>query len=172
MRAGRALHRHPRVAGSPRKWCSIFPVGDIQGARVERSRATRGEQQNIYRPVLLTTRGEFPLSHDWMGEEQEAERVVDSINHFLTTPGAPGFSMWHDDRPQASRMGAIFTVAAGWCCSSGCGSPGAPCAAAARSAPRQRLRGCRGAAGVTHLARAVCSLANSAGTPACPATRA
>lgn len=89
-----------------------FFLRDIQSARVERDRSPRGEQQNIYRPVLVTTRGEFPLSHHWMAEEREAERVVNSVNRFLTTPGAPGFSMWHDNRPQASRLGIMFTVAA------------------------------------------------------------
>ena len=89
-----------------------FTLEEMQSARVERDRSPRGEQQNIYRPVLVTTRGEFPLSHHWMAEEREAERTVISVNRFLKKPGAPGFTMWHDDRPRASRMGIMFTVAA------------------------------------------------------------
>jgi ABC-type nickel/cobalt efflux system permease component RcnA len=34
------------------------------------------------------------------------------VDRFLSTPGAPGFSMWHDDRPRASRVGVLFTVTA------------------------------------------------------------
>lgn len=89
-----------------------FYPGEIQSARVERSRTPRGDQQNIYRPVLVTTRGEFPLSHQWMEEEREANRTVISVNRFLKNPESPGFTLWHDNRPQASRMGLMFTVAA------------------------------------------------------------
>jgi len=89
-----------------------FTRAEIQGARVERDRSPRGEQQNIYRPVLVTTRGEFPLSHHWMAEEREANRTVISVNRFHQNPEAPGFTMWHDNRHQASRMGLMFTVAA------------------------------------------------------------
>lgn len=89
-----------------------FTLAEIQGARVERDRSPRGEQQNIYRPVLVTTRGEFPLSHHWMAEEREAARPAASVNRFLENPEAPGFTMWHDDRPRASRLGVMFTVVA------------------------------------------------------------
>jgi len=91
----------------------IFPVGEIQGARVDRSRATRGEQQSIYRPVLLTTRGEIPLSYEWMGDEKQANRPVISINQFTRTGQFPAFTMWHDDRPRAARMGVLFMVVSG-----------------------------------------------------------
>lgn len=87
-----------------------FPLTELQGARVDRSRSPRGEQANIYRPMLVTTRGEFPLSYQWMDEEKQANAPVISVKRFLATPGAPGFSMWHDDRPRASRMGQMFTV--------------------------------------------------------------
>jgi hypothetical protein len=91
----------------------IFPVEEIQGARVDRSRATRGEQQSIYRPVLLTTRGEIPLSYEWMGEERQASRVVVAINQFASTGQFPTMTLWHDDRPRAARMGVLFMVVSG-----------------------------------------------------------
>lgn len=89
-----------------------FTLAELQGARVERGRSPRGEQQNIYRPVLVTTRGEFPLSHQWVAEEREAERTVGAVNRFHENPEAPGFTLWHDNRQQASRLGVMFTVAA------------------------------------------------------------
>jgi hypothetical protein len=88
---------------------NVFTLAELQGARVERGRAPRGEQQNIYRPVLVTTRGEFPLSPYWMDDERQANRTVISVNRFRQNPESPGFSMWHDDRPRASRMGMMFT---------------------------------------------------------------
>jgi hypothetical protein len=90
----------------------VFTLAELQGARVERGRSPRGEQQNIYRPVLVTTRGEFPLSHHWMAEEREANRTVISVNRFYKNPEAPGFTLWHDNRPRASRLGMMFTGAA------------------------------------------------------------
>jgi hypothetical protein len=91
----------------------VFPVEEIQGARVDRNRATRGEQQNIYRPVLVTTRGEIPLTYEWMGEEQQASRVAGAINQFHSSGQYPAFTMWHDDRPRAARMGVLFMVVSG-----------------------------------------------------------
>lgn len=90
-----------------------YTLAEIQGARVDRNRAPRGEQQSIYRPVLVTTRGDIPLSYEWMAEEKQANRAVISINQFKRTPGYPGFTMWHDDRHRAGRMGLIFTVTGG-----------------------------------------------------------
>jgi hypothetical protein len=91
----------------------VFTVEEIQGARVDRNRAPRGEQQSIYRPVLVTTRGEIPLAYEWMAEEKKANRIVVAINKFRQSAEFPGFTMWHDDRPRAGRMGLIFTVAGG-----------------------------------------------------------
>ncbi len=101
-----------RIGWLTREEAGTFTLAELQGARVERGRSPRGEQQNIYRPVLVTTRGEFPLSHHWMAEEREANRSVISVNRFRQNPEAPGFTMWHDDRPRASRLGAMFTVVA------------------------------------------------------------
>lgn len=101
-----------RIGWLTREEPLTFTLAEIQGARVERSRSPRGEQQSIYRPVLVTPRGEFPLSHHWMAEEREAQRAVTSIHRFLESPEAPGFTMWHDDRPRASRLGFMFTGAA------------------------------------------------------------
>jgi hypothetical protein len=101
-----------RAGWLSREEVGTFTLDELQGARVERDRSPRGEQENIYRPVLVTTRGEFPLSYEWMAEERQAKRVTVAINRFHGIPGAPGFTMWHDDRPRASRMGAMFTGAA------------------------------------------------------------
>jgi hypothetical protein len=91
----------------------VYTLPEILGARVDRDRSPRGEQQNIYRPVLVTTHEEIPLSYQWMGEERQASRVVIAIERFRQNPESPGFTLWHDDRPRAGRMGLIFTVAAG-----------------------------------------------------------
>jgi hypothetical protein len=101
-----------RIGYLSREEPNVFTLAELQGARVERDRSPRGEQQNIYRPVLVTTRGEFPLAPYWMDDEKQAERTVYSVNRFRENPESPGFSMWHDDRPRASRMGAMFTVVA------------------------------------------------------------
>jgi hypothetical protein len=101
-----------RAGWLTRETVGVFPLSEIQEARVERGRSPRGERQSIYRPVLVTTRGELPLSFDSMSEEKLASRVTVAINRFLQMPGAPGFTIWHDHRPRAGRMGLIFTVAA------------------------------------------------------------
>ncbi|PTL77034.1 hypothetical protein [Vitiosangium sp. GDMCC 1.1324] len=101
-----------RIGWLTREAPETFTLAEIQGARVERDRSPRGEQQNIYRPVLVTTRGEFPIAYHWVAEEREANRAVISVNHFRRNPESPGFTMWHDDRLRASRLGMLFTGAA------------------------------------------------------------
>ena len=101
-----------RMGWLTREEPNSFTLPEIQDARVERGRSPRNEEQDVYRPVLVTTRGDFPLSASWMDDGREAQRTVISINRFRQTPGAPGFTLWHDDRPRASRMGAVFTVTA------------------------------------------------------------
>lgn len=100
-----------RVGYLTRQVSGVFPLEELQGARVDRSRETRGEQKNIFRPVLLTTRGEFPISAHWMDTEREAQRVVAAVQRYLAAQGTPGISMWHDDRSRASRLGMLFTGA-------------------------------------------------------------
>jgi len=85
-----------------------FSMEQLRGGRVDRRRSSR-EGESIYRPMLVTTRGDFPLSAHWMENERQARAAVISVERFARTPGAPGFSMWHDDRPRASRVGALFT---------------------------------------------------------------
>ncbi|WP_257461900.1 hypothetical protein [Archangium lipolyticum] len=101
-----------RVGWLTRDEVGTFPLAEIQGARVERGRSRRGSQPSIYRPVLVTTRGELPLSREWMAEEAEVQRAVDAFERFRQAPEASPFELVYDDRPQASRMGALFTVAA------------------------------------------------------------
>ena len=101
-----------RVGWLTREAPTVLELKEIQGTRVDRRRSSRGEDENIYRPMLVTTRGDFPIAAHWMEEERQARSATISVDRFLRTPGAPGFSMWHDDRPRASRMGALFTVTA------------------------------------------------------------
>ncbi len=86
-----------------------FPLDELQEARVDRRRATRGDVEDLFRPVLVTSRGDFPLSYEWMTEESEASRVTRSINRFRAR-GGPGFTIWHDHRLNAGRLGFVFTI--------------------------------------------------------------
>lgn len=100
-----------------RGWLTSTPVGtfsrsELQGARVERNRNPRDDQKSIYRPVLLTTRGEFPLSAHWMDTEAQAQGAVHSFRlyHEGVQPG--GLDLTFDDRERASRLGLMFLVVA------------------------------------------------------------
>ena len=101
-----------RVGWLTREAPQHFEFKELVGARVDRRRSSR-EDESIYRPMLVTQRGDFPLSGHWMEEERQAQAVVISVDRFLHTPFGPGFSMWHDDRARASRVGVLFTVTAG-----------------------------------------------------------
>jgi hypothetical protein len=100
-----------------RSWLSServerFTVEEIQRATLERNRTTRRGGAEVYRPVLETTRGKFPLSHRWMDEQEKAERTVRVVNAFRANPlggGGRGFILFHDQRRGSAIVGASFS---------------------------------------------------------------
>ena len=102
-----------RVGWLTREAPLVFELKELQGTRIDRRRSSRSDEESIYRPMLVTTRGDFPIAAHWMEQERQAQSATLSVERFLRTPGAPGFSMWHDDRPRASRLGLLFTVTSG-----------------------------------------------------------
>ena len=106
------------AAGGPctlvhRSWLSserveTFTIDEIQGATVERNRTSRRGGAMVYRPVLETTRGKFPLSHRWMDEQQTAESAVTRVHDFRAKR-APGFELVHDQRRGSAIVGTSFT---------------------------------------------------------------
>jgi hypothetical protein len=101
-----------RVGWLTREAPTVLELKEIQGTRIDRRRSSRGEDESIYRPVLVTTRGDFPIAAHWMEKEAQARSATLSVDRFLTTPGAPGFDMWHDNRARSSLLGVLFTVTA------------------------------------------------------------
>lgn len=90
----------------------VFPVEELRGAKVERNRKSRTSEESVWRPVLETTRGDFPLSYGWMTEERKAQRVVTVVRRYRDRPLA-GITLWHDDRAGAVRMGTAFLAVGG-----------------------------------------------------------
>ena len=97
-------------------WLTSTPVGtfpreQLRGAKVDRNRNPRDDQKSIYRPVLLTTQGEFPLSAHWMDTEAEAQSAVRSVRRYQEgVVEAGGLTLVFDDRERASRMGLMFLI--------------------------------------------------------------
>jgi hypothetical protein len=107
------------AAGGPctlvhRSWLSServesFTAQELQGATLERNRTTRRGGAMVYRPVLGTTRGKFPLCHRWMDDQEKAEGTVRTVNDFRANGMAPGFALFHDQRRGSAIVGASFT---------------------------------------------------------------
>lgn len=91
----------------------VFPLEELRGAKVERNRKSRTRDESVWRPVLETTRGDFPLSHGWMSEERKAQSTAGVVQRYLGMPFAGGVTLWHDDRAGAGRMGTAFIVVGG-----------------------------------------------------------
>ena len=90
-----------------------FTLEEMRGAKVERNRKTGTSDVSIWRPVLVTTRGDFPLSYAWMREESKAQYPAGVVGRYLAKPYAGGVTLWHDDRAGAARMGALFLTVGG-----------------------------------------------------------
>jgi hypothetical protein len=89
-----------------------FTVAEIEGATVERNRSGRKGAEHLYRPVLETTRGKFPLSPRWLTDEAQAERTAKVVNRFRSNPmlSQKGFTLFHDHRRGPLIVGTSFSA--------------------------------------------------------------
>ena len=94
-----------------REQVGTFTVQELQGATVEHNRSSKADAATLYKPVLKTTRGDFPLSSRWLDEEAEAERTARVVNLFHANPfggGRKGFLLFHDHRRGPLIVGVSF----------------------------------------------------------------
>jgi hypothetical protein len=94
-----------------REKVDTFIFTEIQGATVERNRSSKGDADNLYKPVLKTTRGDFPLSARWLEDPAQAERTARAVNLFHANPmvtGGKGFILFHDHRKGPFIVGLSF----------------------------------------------------------------
>lgn len=89
-----------------------FPLEELRGARVERKRKSSRSDESLWRPLLVTMRGEFPLSYAWMKEERKAQHPAVVVGRYLRAP-VKGVTLWHDDRAGAGRLGGAFLAVGG-----------------------------------------------------------
>ncbi len=88
-----------------------FTLPEILGATVERNRSSKADAANLYKPVLKTTRGDFPLSSRWLEDEAQAERTARVVNLFHANPlggGGKSFVLFHDHRRGPLIVGLSF----------------------------------------------------------------
>jgi hypothetical protein len=92
-----------------------FAVEELQEATVERNRSSKKGAAPLFRPVLETTRGSFPLSARWLEDEEQARRTVRVVNFFRANPhaGSKGFMLFHDHRRGPLIVGISFGVVGG-----------------------------------------------------------
>jgi hypothetical protein len=92
-----------------------FKLDELQEATVERNRSSKKDAAPLYRPVLETTRGSFPLSSRWLEDEAQAQRTVRIINFFRANPLASrkGFVLFHDHRRGPLIVGSSFGAVGG-----------------------------------------------------------
>jgi hypothetical protein len=93
-----------------REAVGTFSLEELLGAHVQRSRSPRGQRDPVFRPMLDTTRGTFPLNYDWLRDEAAVTSMVESLERFRKSP-EQGLSLRRDDRHKLVRTGALFTTA-------------------------------------------------------------
>jgi hypothetical protein len=98
-----------------RKLVGHFKVEELKEATVERNRSSKKDAASLYRPVLETTRGSFPLSSRWLEDEVQARRTVQVVNFFRANPlaSSKGFALFHDHRRGPLIVGSSFGAVGG-----------------------------------------------------------
>jgi hypothetical protein len=88
----------------------MFALPELQEATVERNRSSKRDAALLYKPMLVTTRGTFPLSSQWLEDEAQARNTVRVVNFFRANPFASskGFALFHDHRRGPLIVGASF----------------------------------------------------------------
>jgi hypothetical protein len=87
----------------------LFPLEEIQGALVDRNRSSRAGAEPLYRPVLETSRGKFPLSYRWLNDEAEAARTVSILQRYRANNGRT-LVLFHDHRRTPLFVGSAFSA--------------------------------------------------------------
>ncbi|HYI01695.1 hypothetical protein [Hyalangium sp.] len=92
-----------------------FKLEELQGAAIERNRSSKKDAAPLYKPVLETTRGSFPLSSRWLEDEAQARNTVKVVNFFRANPLASrkGFILFHDHRRGPLIVGSSFGAVGG-----------------------------------------------------------
>ena len=91
----------------------MFAAQEITGASVERNRSSKKGAASVYRPLLETSRGNFPLSSRWLDDEAQAENTARVVKRFHANPfggGGKGFMIFHDHRRGPLIVGISFGV--------------------------------------------------------------
>lgn len=88
----------------------MFLVPELQEATVERNRSGKRDAAVLYKPMLVTVRGTFPLSTQWLENEAQAQNTVQVVNKFRSNPFASrkGFKLFHDHRRGSLIVGSSF----------------------------------------------------------------
>lgn len=86
-----------------------FTLEELHGTRVARDRKSSTSEAFIWRPMLETARGDFPLSYAWMKDEARAESAAGAVRRYLAQPNE-ALSLTHDDRKGAGRLGTAFVL--------------------------------------------------------------
>jgi|GEM_PF-1089835 hypothetical protein len=88
----------------------MFLVTELQEATVERNRSSKRDAAVLYKPILETTRGSFPLSTQWVENEAQARNTARVVNYFRSNPFASskGFMIFHDYRRGPLIVGSSF----------------------------------------------------------------
>jgi hypothetical protein len=87
----------------------MFILPELQEATVERTRSDKRDAAVLYKPMLVTTRGTFPLSTQWLTDEAQARSTVRVVNGFRANPflSRKGFLLFHDHRRGPLIVGAL-----------------------------------------------------------------
>ena len=110
-----------RAGWLTREEVARFPLEQIQGVKVERTRSARRNSVPIFRPELETAQGKRPLFQQWATDEAEATRVEAQVKDWLAAPRQASLEVVRDDRRASLRVGGAFSgvgvlllVFAGW----------------------------------------------------------
>lgn len=95
-----------------REVVGTFSLEEVQGAHVQRSRSPRGQRDPVFRPMLDTARGSYPLNYDWLRDEAAVAGMVESLQRFRQAP-EQGLALRRDDRHKLLRTGVSFTAVGG-----------------------------------------------------------
>jgi hypothetical protein len=97
-----------------RSWLSretveTFTVDELLGASVERNRSSKRGGEQVFRPVLETTKGKFPLSHGWVDDQAAAEKTVLMLKDLQASNISTGIIFVSDQRRGSAIVGTAFT---------------------------------------------------------------
>jgi hypothetical protein len=96
---------------------TTMPLSQLKSAKVDE---IASGHSSVYRVVLLTYTGKYPLTKEWSSDTKQKQENVDQINAFISNPEKTSLRVQQGNPWFSNRFAGISILIGGWALGSLC----------------------------------------------------